>query len=276
MSEKATIVAWRRRSTNAELARAWVALGIEARVLTPGRALVEVSPGEVVLSAERGDLQSDEAAVRVSEDHDTPEVRLQLRRKEILRGRLVAGGAPLPGVQVLALPLQGGQLLASGAASTDQDGAFEVRVPAGSMAAEIVAFPPGFALLVQPALLPSSEPIVLHAQTDGGALRLRFPASSGDDAPLISRAAIFTNGGFLDEVLLRQWAGLNGVTGNDAHELFAPELPPGPYRVCRVSQSLPVAARLRLTAGGAGASSLSCVEGEVFAGSELVLRVPED
>lgn len=49
MSEKATIVAWRRRSTNAELARAWVALGIEARVLTPGRALVEVSPGEVVL-----------------------------------------------------------------------------------------------------------------------------------------------------------------------------------------------------------------------------------
>lgn len=50
MNGKVTIVAIRRGVTNDELARAWLALGIETRVLTPGRALVEVSPGEVVLN----------------------------------------------------------------------------------------------------------------------------------------------------------------------------------------------------------------------------------
>lgn len=49
MSTKVTIVAHRRGGTNAELLRAWPALGIETRILTPSRALVEVAPGEVVL-----------------------------------------------------------------------------------------------------------------------------------------------------------------------------------------------------------------------------------
>jgi RimK family alpha-L-glutamate ligase len=45
-----TIVAHRRRSTNDELAEAWSALGVEARVLDPQAALREAEPGEVVLN----------------------------------------------------------------------------------------------------------------------------------------------------------------------------------------------------------------------------------
>ena len=50
MKKKATILGYRRGTTNDELARAWLALGIEARVLTPERALLEVSPGEVAVN----------------------------------------------------------------------------------------------------------------------------------------------------------------------------------------------------------------------------------
>ncbi len=50
MTAKVTIVAHRRGSTNDELARAWCALGIDARVLAPEQALAEVSPGEVVVA----------------------------------------------------------------------------------------------------------------------------------------------------------------------------------------------------------------------------------
>ena len=45
-----TIVARRRGSTNDEIAAAWCALGIDARVLTPEQALGEASPGDVVIA----------------------------------------------------------------------------------------------------------------------------------------------------------------------------------------------------------------------------------
>jgi hypothetical protein len=45
-----TIVAHRCGGTNDELVRAWLASGIDARVLPPGRARVEVSPGEIALA----------------------------------------------------------------------------------------------------------------------------------------------------------------------------------------------------------------------------------
>ncbi|MGZ4391054.1 MAG: ATP-grasp domain-containing protein [Gaiellaceae bacterium] len=50
ISEKVTIVAGRHRETADALARAWLAQGIRARVLTAGEARREVRPGEVVLN----------------------------------------------------------------------------------------------------------------------------------------------------------------------------------------------------------------------------------
>jgi hypothetical protein len=50
MDGRMTIAAHRRGGTNDELVRAWLASGIDTRVLIPERALVEVSPGEVVLA----------------------------------------------------------------------------------------------------------------------------------------------------------------------------------------------------------------------------------
>ena len=50
MAEKVTIVARRRGSTNDEIADAWRALGVDARVLAPEQTLGEVSPGDVVVA----------------------------------------------------------------------------------------------------------------------------------------------------------------------------------------------------------------------------------
>src|SRR5512146_1161396 len=50
MVGRVTIVAHRRGTTNDQLAQAWRELGIDARIVVPRQAAVEVSPGDVVLA----------------------------------------------------------------------------------------------------------------------------------------------------------------------------------------------------------------------------------
>ena len=50
MAGNVTIVARRRGSTSDEIAAAWCALGVDARVLTPEQALAETAPGDVVIA----------------------------------------------------------------------------------------------------------------------------------------------------------------------------------------------------------------------------------
>lgn len=132
-----------------------------------------VAPGEYLATATSGSDSSAPVPVRTLEEEETS-VHLIIEPATRIRGVVSSPWGPVPGAAILGLPrhpagLSGMQVIR---ATTAIDGTFEVTVPAGSTAADVIVVPPGLSsrLLLLPV---GDEPANIVVSASGGSLRVK-------------------------------------------------------------------------------------------------------
>lgn len=146
----------------------------EARSGSDGAFEIEDLPvGEYSVEARWRNLQTRRVTVSLKEDPEAA-IRLVVEEGNRIRGTVTSQWGPVAGAGVSGFPVgafQPGVPTARLAATTDSAGSFEVTLPPGAQAADLLILPPGLAgrLVRLPA---SDEPVAIVARADGGLLRI--------------------------------------------------------------------------------------------------------
>jgi len=219
----------------------------DARSLDDGTFEINALPaGEYQVKA-RAPLESQPVMVSLKEDEEST-VRLTVDDGRHIKGIVTSPWGSVAGAGIIGLPhgaRQVGVPISILAASTDADGSFEVTLPVGADAADLLIVPPGLAgRLVL--LTASDETVRIAASADGGVLRIvrRGPGSldlTNGSASIPLRTAAQLLGSRLD-------------AGGQAVSSFVME--PGRYGICREPQG-------------------PCTWGELPPGGELTLESPQ-
>ncbi len=239
----------------------------EIRGLRPGtwQLVADVDDGDLGMS-------SDALRVEVAADRPQEDVRLVVRHRVELAGKVVGpSGQPVAGAEVVAYPE-----LASGTfvgwpprATTDSAGSFSLRLPAGTMAAEVTLLAPGFAVRQSRVDPRSREPLVLGVDQVAGTLVVVYPdrPGKGDLSPVVRRLLTTVFHDFREPSDLANWAYLHGISQTDPGRFVIPLLEPGRYTACRQADDPPPGAEVAAALAG------SCVSGELSAYGELTLEL---
>jgi hypothetical protein len=153
------------------------------------------------------------------------EVEVTVRQSEVLAGRVLADGQPLPGVRVAA-KAEGRPTPANG--TTDQEGRFRVRLAGGTTRATLVLEAGGFVRRAVDVGLPT-EAIEVHLSSAGGGSLVLDPIPT-DLGPETEVQLVVHRGVALNAT---EWAFRSGSPPVDGEPLVVPMLEEGPYSVCR-------------------------------------------
>lgn len=230
-----------------------------------GFEIVGLQPDVYSVEATTPDGSSDPVVVSVTERTDVS-VRLTLRSRRTLKGRVVSETGPVAHALVMAYPLAGaGQRPAftSPTTHTGTDGWFRMRVPGTASSVRLVVLAPGHAL--------ASKTV-----TEGSAVEIALTREQGTLVVAPNHAGsgevgfVMVGGQALDLPRLETWARMNGTQPGEGLPLVVPGMPPGSYAYCR----LPYEEALLVFGGSALPSAEACREGFLAAGGELNLEAP--
>jgi hypothetical protein len=231
-----------------------------------------VPEGPFTLIALKAEARSDEALVQVTKDVESPPVRLVLRKVETVTGLVLAGGGAVPGARVLALPRNRespsfwpGKI----SATTDVEGRFSLKVPAGTTDLQVEVLAPGRTLALRRFQGIPKEPLQLDVSAPGGVVELVMPGGDLSD-PAAERLTVWVNGLLLDGTELEVWAALNGAQGPEPGILRVPSLPEGSYTACWSD----LAAAFDSMVQGGPSPGAACSTGILTAGGSLRLERP--
>lgn len=179
-----------------------------------------------------------------------------------LRGRVVADGSPLPGVEVLVISIP-----SAGYATpvrTDAAGAFETEITGGARQVAIIATTPGFAMHLSRQPVGESD-LTVTMQRESGTLLLENRRAED----LLSTYLVREDGGYVGAGGLVRWRIAQGLAPPvDASLVEVPAMPPGRYSAC-VGNPLAI-----LSAAPATPARARCASGELVPYGELRLAVP--
>lgn len=172
---------------------------------------------------------SDGAVVTVAAGRNTEEVHLVVRSRLTVRGRVQAGGSPVPGAQVTLSP----QCFSSGATvavaahgTTDVGGRFEVLVGAPCGRVSLAVFALGHAAACRRVAVGGGEELAVSLESRGGTLVLL-----GSEVGWERRHVLVHQGGTLPVAALVPWAARHGG-GAQGVELRIPALESGLWGLC--------------------------------------------
>ena len=228
--------------------------------------LAGLPAGLVAVQAETRELSSGQALVFVTEDRESPPVRLVMRGRRRLAGRVESAAGPVPGAGLHFFPL-GGLEMSGYNATSGADGQFEVSLPAPANEVLVIAMAPGFALTTWRTPV-DGQPLRIAVGQDGGTLLL---AGLSDSARLedAGRAPLLIHrGSFMSLDLLLRWALLHGADPADP-ELRVPRVEPGDYMLCVGGWS-----ELQRTIRSQDGPAAQCAGGYLRPGGELRLQAP--
>lgn len=183
--------------------------------------VIGFAPGRYEVNAD-GFLSSNDVVQVVIGGRPTEPLRLVLKAQIRIRGRVVAGGMPVVGTDVEAVPVVGAKRVMHPPATSDAAGRFVTYLPSGTQQFDLLASPPGFALvmarvaarpdkILEVETTQNGGSIVIESAGDLGATRIRH---AGADFPL--------------GLIARMTAGrLEG------DQMTLPGLEPGLYAICR-------------------------------------------
>ena len=216
-------------------------------------------PGEIQIVAFSGaSPQTASAAVEVwiEEGVETGPIVLRLVEARTVEGMVVAGGAPVAGAAVQAMPEGGG---AGASALTDVTGRFTLELRSDARSARFEVAPPRGGLTAVRADLSGEGPLVIDTGTDWGAIRVLLPEELDEQAHPVLR--LFQDEVPLSSQTLAGWLRSNGLPSRlgDAEGAHAP-----PHGSRRLSSLLRRAGRrsflhLRVPVSGGVARAVAAV-----------------
>jgi hypothetical protein len=196
-----------------------------------------LQPGSYQVKATAGERTSGWVRAQVSEEGESPRLRLVAAKALELAGTVLSPAGPVPGAQVMAWPDVGTAGRSTGLdAVTDPLGRFRLTLPASTSALNVIVFPPGNALRMLRVPVAAGRPLEIAVQPSGATLVLEPPADmSGATAEWqLAHGGIFIA---LEDLL--RWARLAGASRPAGGAFVLPEMQPGDYIACR--GSVPVA-----------------------------------
>jgi hypothetical protein len=220
-----------------------------------------LQPGSTIFEAEADGKSSGPVSWSVEEGHESPFLRLTVRERIVIRGRVLTPRGPVPGAEIQAWPdLDQGPLAGIENSVTGPDGSYNLSVPAGSRTLNLLVFAPGFALRILRAPIQPGQPLDIPLEPQGGALAITLKRGIGKAGP---SPLLLHGGAFALLQLLGRWVTLQGGTA-DRGKLILENVEAGDYSLCT---------------GGAAAArgeapQASCQSGYLAAGSELGLAIP--
>ncbi|HYO12489.1 MAG TPA: carboxypeptidase-like regulatory domain-containing protein [Thermoanaerobaculia bacterium] len=218
-------------------------------------------------SAGHGEREvSDTYEFEAAEDLPHGPVVLTLRRNRAIRGRVLAPTGPVIGATVSSWPTLGGDGVVSTARSR-LDGSFELKVPAGTQAVQMIVSPPAGALKAYEMNVSSDAELLFQVEPLGGELVVALEKSEPAVREIL---AIWQEDIGIPLGTLVRWAEGHGVRFRQGNRVHIPQLAPGSYTVCLGAPALVASSELDAWKK----SRARCATGYLAAASVLDLRLP--
>lgn len=226
-----------------------------------------LAPGPATVEAEAGERTSGWTSITLVDGGESPWLRLVVRTRREVQGRVFSPAGAVPGARVQGFPDLGSAGAATGVeATSDPSGHFSFGVPAGSRSVHLRVMALGFALRILKASVDSDQTLQIPLETQGGTLIIQRPeAEEGAPPPT---PLLFHGGSFVPLEMLRSWVQLQRAPWTARGPLTVPGLEAGEYALCAGQEA--VAAAL---AGTEPPASL-CNRGFLIPSGELILKAP--
>ncbi|MEW6336449.1 MAG: carboxypeptidase-like regulatory domain-containing protein [Acidobacteriota bacterium] len=245
--------------------------GLEQTVQVPladGRFEIwGLDPGSVTVRAEQRDADSDWLSVPLKQGDDPARVKLTLRRKALVNGRVVAGGRPVPGARLVAWSAASYGGLPDGMTETGVDGSFSLRLPSRNVEEMLAVEAAGFSRRALRVPAKAQAALEIPVSQEGGVLVASFAEPPRYTDPMFSGYVVLHAGVVEDYFGLEIWARRHGREPQGAAEFEIPALEPGEYAICKATPS-----EFPLLAAG-GVPRDRCAVATVTAGGRALVRV---
>jgi Carboxypeptidase regulatory-like domain len=228
-----------------------------------------LTAGPFYVHAEEGDRESEWVEARVEEDRDTPELRLVLRARLTVSGRVTSPNGPVAGAEVeVHSPLNDVGAASADRAVTGSAGEFTVHLPSGSQYAHVAVVAPGYATRMLVAPLGDPPLLEISLELTGGTLAFDLGNRSIEEALRFRAGLVAHAGSFVPLATAAYWARLLRVEQPDPHRLVLPIMEAGDYLLCLGPEAQIAVAH------GQEPPALQCSAGSLAPLQELTLTLP--
>lgn len=236
-----------------------------------------IPPGDVLVGATSGAMESDRVLVHLVEDMVPPRLTLRLLGNMKVSGQVVTPQGPLAGAQVVGWPdMSSSHHVSFTDVGTDVDGIFQLDVPATARWLNLLVRAPGFATRILREPADPEKPIMIVMDRDGGdvVLELPVPSQTASTVNVAERQPmpIFSHGGASIPALVFRMLSPSVRHAHDSlGQLILQNLESGEYSLCVAPEGL-ATSRQRERAPAAA----QCASGFLSPGGVLVLSLSGD
>jgi hypothetical protein len=218
-------------------------------------------------AAGRGEREvSDTYRFEAAGDSPHGPVVLTLRRNRAIRGKILAATGPVIGATVSSWPTTGGDGVLQTVRS-QLDGSFELKVPVGTQAVQMIVSPPGGALKAYEVDVSRDAELLFQVEPLGGELVVALGKSEPAGSEIL---ALWQEDIGIPLGTLVRWAEGHGIRFKQGNQVRIPQLAPGSYTVCLGAPAILASSDLEAWKK----SQARCASGYLAAASVLDLRLP--
>lgn len=224
--------------------------------------------GTVIVHAREGARESEWVQARLEESRETPSLRLVLRTRQTLHGRVFSLRGPVAGARVTAFSDN-----ESGMGNLDETvagaaGEFTVKLSGDAKTAGLYVIAPGHAIRMLKVHLSGDRVVEVPLEPVGGTLVFDLGDLTLREVRRMGAGLLAHGGTFVPFAMMAEWAQLQRTPQPDPHRLILPNMEPGEYLFCIGGE-----ANVAVTRGLEPPPS-QCSRGHLGPLQELTLRMP--
>jgi Carboxypeptidase regulatory-like domain len=226
-----------------------------------------LAPGPATVEAVAEERTSGWTSIVVADGGESPWLRLVVRSRQEVNGRIFSGAGAVPGARIEGFPDLGSVGVATGVeATSDPSGQFSFGLPAGARAVHLQVLALGFAFRILKAPVDSGQTLQIPLESQAGTLIFER-AEPGDGAPP-PLPLLFHGGSFVPVESLRRWVHLQRAPWTERGPLVVPGMEAGEYALCAGREAVGAAL------AGTEPPPSSCSRGFLAPFGELLLKAP--
>lgn len=224
--------------------------------------------GTVIAHAKEGDRESEWVQAHLEESRETPSLRLVLRTRQVLHGRVFSLRGPVAGARVTAISESDSGMGSMDETTTGAAGEFTVKLAGDARTAGLYVIAPGHAIRMLKAHLGPGTAVEVPLEPVGGTLVFDLGDLTMREALRLGAGLLAHGGTYVPFGGAASWAQMQRMPQPDPHRLILPNMEPGEYVLCIGGE-----ANIAITRGLEPPPS-QCSRGHLGPLQELTLRMP--